>query len=91
MEKIILVHYINVGNMDYTNINKFMKEITVKFSPKEEDNIISYWIPVNNGETRVECINPKLVSEEDYSEAKKVLDRNQEIVNEIINWKTNKF
>lgn len=91
MEKIILVHYINVGNMDYTNINKFMEEITVKFSPKEEDNIISYWIPVNNGETRVECINPKLVSEEDYSEAKKVLDRNQEIVNEIINWKTNKF
>jgi hypothetical protein len=26
-----------------------------------------------------------LVSEEDYSEANKVLDRNQEIVNEIIN------
>jgi hypothetical protein len=91
MEKIILVHYINVGNMDYININKFMEEITVKFSPKEEDNIISYWIPIRNGETRVECINPKLVSEEDYSEAKKVLDRNQEIVNEIINWKTNKF
>ena len=91
MEKIILVHYINVGNMDYSDINKFMEEITVKFSPKEEDNIISYWIPIKNGETRVECINPKLVSEEDYSEAKKVLDRNQEIVNEIINWKTNKF
>lgn len=91
MEKIILVHYINIGNMDYSDIDKFMEEITVKFSPKEEDNIISYWIPVNNGETRVECINPKLVSEEDYSEAKKVLDRNQEIVNEIINWKTNKF
>ncbi len=91
MEKIILVHYINVGNMNYSDINKFMEEITVKFSPKEEDNIISYWIPIKNGETRVECINPKLVSEEDYSEAKKVLDRNQEIVNEIINWKTSKF
>ena len=91
MEKIILVHYINIGNMNYNDVNKFMEEITVKFSPKEDDNIISYWIPVNNGETRVECINPKLVSEEDYSEAKKVLDRNQEIVNEIINWKNNKF
>ena len=91
MEKIILVHYINIGNMDYNDVNKFMEEVAVKFSPKEEDNIICYWIPVNNGETRVECINPKLVSEEDYSEAKKVLDRNQEIVNEIINWKNNKF
>lgn len=91
MEKIILVHYIYIGNIDYNDVNKFIEEIAVKFSPKEEDNIISYWIPVNNGETRVECINPKLVSEEDYLEAKKVLDRNQEIVNEIINWKTNKF
>ena len=91
MEKIILVHYINIGNMDYNDVNKFMEEIAEKFSLKEEDNIISYWIPVNNGETRVECINPKLISEEDYLEAKKVLDRNQEIVNEIINWKNNKF
>ena len=91
MEKIILVHYINIGNINYNDVNKLMEEITVKFSPKEEDIIICYWIPVNNGETRVECINPKLVSEEDYSEAKKVLDRNQEIVNEIINWKNNKF
>ena len=91
MEKIILVHYINIANMNYNDVNKFMEEVVVKFSPKEEDNIISYWIPVNNGETRVECINPKLVSEEDYLEAKIVLDRNQEVVNEIINWKNNKF
>ena len=91
MEKIILVHYINVGNVGNMDCSDVMEEIVDKFSPKEEDNIISYWIPIKNGETRVECINPKLVSEEDYSEAKKVLDRNQEIVNEIINWKTNKF
>ena len=64
-----------------------MGNVVNKFSPKEEDNIISYWIPVREGETRVECINPKLVSEEDFTEAKRVLDRNQEIVNNIINWK----
>jgi hypothetical protein len=91
MEKIILVHYINVGNIDYSDVESFMKRVVDKFSPKEEDNIISYWIPIQNGETKVECINPKLVSEEDYSEAKKVLDRNQEIVNEIIKWKNNVY
>lgn len=42
MEKIILVHYINIGNIDYNDVNKFMEEITIKFSPKEEDNIICY-------------------------------------------------
>jgi hypothetical protein len=87
-EKIILIHYINVGNIDGNNVSEMMEDIVNKFSLKEEDNIISYWIPVREGETRVECINPKLVSEEDFTEAKRVLDRNQEIVNNIINWKT---
>jgi hypothetical protein len=86
-EKIILIHYINVGNIDGNNVSEMMENVVNKFSPKEEDNIISYWIPVREGETRVECINPKLVSEEDFTEAKRVLDRNQEIVNDIINWK----
>jgi hypothetical protein len=70
-------------------VSEMMEDVINKFSLKEEDNIISYWIPVREGETRVECINPKLVSEEDFTEAKRVLDRNQEIVNNIINWKTN--
>jgi hypothetical protein len=87
-EKIILIHYINVGNIDGNNVSEMMENVVNKFSPKEEDNIISYWIPVREGETRVECINPKLVSEEDFTEAKRVLNRNQEIVNNIINWKT---
>jgi len=86
-EKIILIHYINVSNIDSNDVSKMIEEVINKFSPKEEDNIISYWIPVREGETRVECINPKLVSEEDFTEAKRVLDRNQEIVNDIINWK----
>jgi hypothetical protein len=88
-EKIILIHYINVGNIHVNNVSEMMEDVINKFSLKEEDNIISYWIPVREGETRVECINPKLVSEEDFTEAKRVLDRNQEIVNNIINWKTN--
>ena len=87
-EKIILIHYINVSNIDGNDVSKIMEEVINKLSLKEEDNIISYWIPVREGETRVECINPKLVSEEDFTEAKRVLDRNQEIVNNIINWKT---
>jgi hypothetical protein len=91
MEKIILVHYINVGNIDGNDVSKIMEDVVKKFSPKEEDNIISYWIPVREGETRVECINPKLVSQEDFTEVKRVLDRNQEIVNDIIKWKDNKF
>jgi hypothetical protein len=88
-EKIILVHYINVGNINSNDVAEIMKDIVNKFSLKEEDNIIAYWIPVREGDTRVECINPKLVSEEDFVEAKRVLDRNLEIVNDIINGNQN--
>ena len=80
MEKIILVHYINIGYMDNNDGSKTMEQVIEKLTPKEDD-IISYFIPIRKGETRIECINPKLVSEEDFMEAKRVLDRNQEIMN----------
>ena len=87
MEKIILVVYVNVSNIKITKRAIFMKKVTNKLS-KEEDGIISYFIPIENGETRIECLNPKLVSEEEFSKAKEILDKNQEIVNDIINnWK----
>ena len=84
MEKIILIHYINIGNIDDTDVQRLMEDVANKLQPKPEDNIISYLIPIREGETRVECVNPKLVSEEDFSQAKEVLDRNQKIVNDII-------
>lgn len=88
MEKIILVHYIFVGNISPQDISEYMESIMKNYNNKySEENIISYWIPIKKGETRVECINPKLVSEEDFLEAKLVLDRNQKIVNEIVKWK----
>jgi hypothetical protein len=89
MDKIILIYYINVGNINQKDVPLFMENVVKKFSPKEEDSIISYFIPIRDGETRVECINPKLVSPEDFTQAKRVLDRNQEIVNDIIKWKNN--
>jgi len=84
MEKIILVHYITIGNMATNDVSRFMKEMVERFKLNGEDNIISYFIPIRDGDTRIECINPKLVSEEDYKQAIEVLDRNQKIVDEIV-------
>jgi len=83
MEKIILVHYVNIGNIDNDKVSEIMEDIVEKCQTKEQD-IISYWIPIKDGDTRIECINPKLISEEDFNECKKILDRNQKIVNDII-------
>ena len=82
MNKIILIHYIGVGNLSVLR-GKELLESVQEMIPKDK-GIISYIVPVQS-DTRVECINPKLVSEEDFQEAKKILDRNQKIVDDLVN------
>ena len=90
MNKIILVHYIYIGDMTKATADKYLCDIRANVI-KDDDNIINYIIPIMCGETRVDCLNPKLVSDEDYKEAKELLDRNQKIVNDIMSeiWNLN--
>jgi hypothetical protein len=81
MEKLILVYYIAIGNMDYRDVDDFMCSITDRF---KEDDVIQYFIPIRSEESRIECLNPKLVSEGDYKQAKDVLGRNQKIVDDLV-------
>ncbi len=84
MDKIILVHYIGIGNLNMCECDEHLTKI--KNMLNNDENIIHYIIPMRGEEnTRIECLNPKLVSEEDYQQAKDMLNRNQEIVNNIIN------
>jgi len=87
MDKIILVHYIGVGNLSVKKVEQYLYKITTELLPKD-DSVINYVIPTRE-ESRIECLNPKLVSEEDYKQAKELLDRNQKIVDDIIKWKEN--
>lgn len=88
MEKIILVNYIAVGNMPDHDVRGYMQKVVETLSPKGEgsEGMLNYFIPIRNGDSRVECLNPKLVSEEDFQKAKEVLDRNQKIVDDIVKW-----
>ena len=84
MDKIIIVHYIWVGNAAMDEVEKILIRLKNNFQHHEEDNIISYWIPIKEGDSRVECINPKLVSEEDFNQAKLALDKAQLKIDEIV-------
>lgn len=85
MDKIIIVHYIDVSKAKPHNIPELMDDIVNRFKPKD-DNILAYWVPVYS-ETRIECINPKLITEEEYVDVKSFLDKHQEAVNEFLNKK----
>ena len=82
MDKIIIVHYIDVSEVNAELRSAFMNDVIKSFSPKD-NNILSYWIPVYS-ETRIECINPKLITEGEYIDVKSFLDKHQQAVNEFL-------
>jgi hypothetical protein len=64
-DKLILVHYISVGNISYKDVEGHLLKIRDQMSsPKDEH--ISYFIPVRDSDSRVECINPKLLDKDEY-------------------------
>lgn len=81
MNKLILIFYIGIGNLEDNVIDDYMNSLYRSFPV--EDDIIKYFIPYN-GETKIECLNPKLVTDDEYLKAKEVLDNNQKIVEDFI-------
>jgi hypothetical protein len=84
MDKIILVHYINIDGVPNSNLGEMME--MVKESLAKDADIISYIVPVRDEPTRIECVNPKLLKDDDnaWDNVKRILDRNQKAVDKFI-------
>jgi len=80
VQPLILVYYMDVGNLPDADVNLYMKKIAKGLFKKNEDGIIKYLIPVRNQETKVECINPIKVDGKLYAE---VLVRFEELKNKF--------
>lgn len=64
-EKLILVYYISINNIDPTNIEYYFNELTQRISSESiSDNSEIIFIPIH-GQTRIECINPKYITNGD--------------------------
>lgn len=85
MEKIILVYYVYVGDMSPNEVEDFINQLNNGLSSIEsQNNILSFIVPTKTENTKIECINPKLVSDEDYKHAKKVLSNCKKKMNNFI-------
>ncbi len=89
MDKIILAHYINVGNVSPQKVSEILGEISKSLVGQED--VLHYIYPITQGDTRVDCINPKLVTGEEYKHAKEVLSFNEKLVKTIIDKNMNNF
>lgn len=61
---LILVYYINVTGIRSEDIPSYMGKVSERVSPKTESISEVIFLPVM-GQTRVECINPKYITEEE--------------------------
>lgn len=73
MEKVILAYYVNVGQMPAEEAERHIAQM-IKKTPSED--IIQYFIPIREGDSRIECVYPKhVVGEQVDKEMNDVLER----------------
>jgi hypothetical protein len=89
MDKIILVFYIFVGELSPMRVEELLDELKSHyFGEWESENTLAYWIPVQEGDTRVECINPKLVGPEDWDRVNQEIQRAKDSLDQFMKSRT---
>ncbi len=73
-DKLILAFYINVDEIDLCDIHTYLNEAREGLTRNLDDSVISYFIPIEGENSKVECINPSFIDGDEYEDAKEKLD-----------------
>ncbi len=84
LNNIILVFYIDIRNVPSRDLRHYMNLVKQQVAPLTPDNITMFFIPILSGDSRVECVNPKVISEDEYKHVLAILETNQKIVNDLV-------
>ena len=81
-DKLFLVIYVNIDNVHMSDVlaylDAFARQTTF------DETVMRLIVPVRDRETRVECINPVLLTEEQYKETEEKINALQEKVEEAL-------
>ena len=78
IDKLILVHYLNVGDSPIADAKMQIELYKHRVINGMSDDIMNIVIPVRNQETKIDCINPKLLPEDKYAETLKLVEKAKE-------------
>ena len=84
-DKLILVAYIDVSGNSDADASSLLQEVVNRLEKDNDGSILYYVIPVRGEDSRLECINPMLVSEEEYEKAKQACEKIYEKLKELSN------
>lgn len=73
-DKLILVFYINVDSIDSCDVYDYLNEAREGLTSNLDNSVISYFIPIEGENSKVDCINPCFIDGDEYEAAKEKLD-----------------
>ena len=73
-DKLILAFYINVDGIDQYDIPEYLNDAREGLTSNLDDSVISYFIPIEGENSKVDCINPSFIDGDEYESAKEKLD-----------------
>lgn len=81
-DKLFLVCYLNIRDIPGMDVSQYIENFSRAFP--YDDSVEKIIIPMREGETRVECINPVLLNEEQYKNVdEKVKNLKKEVENAL--------
>lgn len=84
MDKVILVFYIGVKDLSKEVAKQWMQKLSAQIQADKDCK--NYIIPIpNSNEIKVECINPKLVSQEEFNQASLKLSQMNAFIDTLLN------
>lgn len=78
-ERLFIIVYLDVSRFSDQNIKEYTNHVSN--SLKYDDTINTIVIPVKDSETRIECINPVLLNEDQYKEVESKINELKERIN----------
>ena len=75
-----LVIYLNIAGIPSEDVVEYINKVTevIKF----DDSVQRLIVPVRGEETKIECINPVLLTEEQYKDAEEKINTLKQVVEE---------
>lgn len=83
-DKLMLVFYINVDRIDRYDIPAYLNEVKEGLTGNLDDSVISYFIPIEGENSKVDCINPSFIDGDEYEAAKEKLNNAVKKIEEFL-------
>jgi hypothetical protein len=86
-DKLMLAFYINVDRIDQSDMPAYLNEVREGLTRNLDNSVISYFIPIEGENSKVDCINPSFIEGDVYKDNKEKLEN---VVKKLEEFLTNK-